>query len=300
MAEDFCTPLNLDTDPIWTWSDGAPADGDTWFRKEQISFANGNMSITAIPMNLPANYTSYSESDYNSATGKPTGRHFVSGELRTKYNNYRYGRYEVRFKSPTANSNPALGGYISDMFAFRTPKWQTWNEVDVELEPMDGTTSIIRQVSGNVVYLQNPGAGVPGYPGGAAFDAMPTGVANYIQTETHTYAFEWTSTTVTWYLDGNVIHSYSYPASGGNPPNAGGNFPHIPNMSSKIMMNLWVFAGTHFGDPSANMYPLTSVYEYFRFYKQNGETYPCTNTPSCLSAADTAFAKNNVNETVYP
>jgi hypothetical protein len=48
------------------------------------------------------------------------------------------------------------------------------------------------------------------------------------------------------------------------------------------------------------MYPLTSVYEYFRFYKQNGETYPCTNTPSCLAAADTAFSKNNVNETVYP
>jgi hypothetical protein len=283
MAEDFCTPLDLDKDPIWTWSDGAPADGDTWFQKSQIAFADGKMNITAIPMAIPAGYTSYSESGYNSMTGKPTARHFLSGELRTKYNNYRYGRYEVRFKAPAA-----VGGFLSTMFAFRTPKWQTWNEVDLELEPMDGTTSIIHQVAGNVVYFKNTGAGVPGYPGGAAFDAMPTGVMNYSINETHTYAFEWTATKITWYLDGNVIHTYN------------GTQPKVPDLSSKIMMNLWVFLGTHFGDPTGNKYPLASEYEWFHFYKQDGETYPCTNTPTCLQPADTAFAKNNMNETTYP
>src|SRR5260221_6879312 len=102
-------------------------------------------------------------------TGTPTNRHSKSGERRTKYNNYRYGRYEVRFHAPAA-----AGGFLATMFAFRTPKWQTWNEVDLELEPMDGTKDITKQVAGNVVYFKNTGAGVPGYPGGAAFDARPT------------------------------------------------------------------------------------------------------------------------------
>jgi len=288
MAEDFCTPLDLDKDPIWTWSDGAPADGDTWFRKEQIGFADGKMTITAIPMAIPAGYTSFSESDYNSPTGKPTGRHFVSGELRTKYNNYRYGRYEVRYKAPVANADPTKGGFLSTMFAFRTPKWQTWNEVDLELEPMDGTTSIIHKVAGNVVYFKNTGAGVPGYPGGAAFGPLTPDLPTYVITDTHTYAIEWTAAKITWYLDGKNVHEYA------------GATTKIPNLSSKIMMNLWVFAGTHFGDPTANMYPLKSEYEWFHFYKQDAETYPCTATPGCLQAVDTAFAKNNVSEATYP
>jgi hypothetical protein len=292
MVEDFCAPLDLDHDPIWTWSDGAPADGATWFRKEQLTFAGGKMTITANRMAQPAGFTSYSESDYNSMTGKPIGRTVVSGEFRTKYNNYRYGRYEVRYRSPKANADVTMGGYLATMFAFRTPKWRTWNEVDIELEPFDespGVGSIVRKIAGNVVYFKNNGAGVPGYPGGAAFVAdPPAGVANYIQTDVHTYAFEWTATKVTWYVDGIVAHTYT------------GTAPKIPDLSAKIMMNLWVFGGTHFGDPAANTYPLQSEYEWFRFYKQTGETYPCTSTPGCLQAADTEFAKNNVSETTYP
>src|SRR5262249_26416105 len=158
-------------------------------------------------------------------------------------------------------------------FTFRTPKWKVWNEVDLELEPMDGTTSIIRQVAGNVVFFRNTGAGVPGYPGGANFDAPVPGMPNYLIYDTHTYAVEWTASKITWYMDGINIHEYA------------GNMPTIPNLSAKIMMNLWVFLGTHFGDPSQNMYPLKSEYEWFRFYKAAGETYPCTSTPGCLAAA---------------
>jgi beta-glucanase (GH16 family) len=296
MVEDFCGTLDLDHDPVWTWSDGAPADGATWFNKSQITFANGKMVISAMPQNQPGNYTSYSESDYNSATGKPTGRTVVSGEFRTKYNNYRYGRYEVTYKSPTANADPTKGGYLATMFLFRTPKWTAWNEVDLELEPWDDGNggSIVHKVAGNVVDFVNTGAGVPGYPGGAAFVADPMS-ATYIQTDVHTYAFEWTPTSVTWYLDGKVIHSYG----GGN--GNGGSTPKIPNLSAKIMMNLWVFGGPHFGDPAGNNYPLKSEYDSFRFYKLASETtYPCSPTPGCLPAADTKFSQNNASEVPYP
>ena len=304
LVEDFCQPLDLTTDKVWTYSDGAPADGDTWFDKSQISFADGKMTLTAIKQTIPAGYTSFSESDANSPTGMPSVRHFLSGEFRTKYNNYRYGHYEANYKAPIAvPGNPTAGGYLSTMFTYRTPKWLTWNEVDLELEPTDmghDPPSILKMVAGNVVDFTNPFnpgtmivPGVPGYPGGPAFDADPMN-PNFVQTDFHTYAFEWTSAGVTWFADGKNIHNY--PGGTGN----GGNTPKTPSLSAKIMMNLWVFAGTHFGDPTPNVYPLTSQYEYFRFYKQTGETYPCTPTPGCISAADAAFSKNNKDETTYP
>ena len=294
LVEDFCQPLDLTTDKVWTYSDGAPADGDTWFDKSQIGFSNGRMQLTAVKQGIPAGYTSYSESDFNSPTGKPTSRHFLSGEFRTKYNNYRYGHYEVNYKTPVAVPGmPTKGGYLSTMFLFRTPKWITWNEVDLELEPMDDTTSILKMVAGNVVNFTNGGQGVPGYPGGAAFDADPMS-ATYVQTDYHTYAVEWQSSGIKWYADGKNIHSFA-----GGTGNGGGN-PKLPNLSAKIMMNLWVFAGPHFGDPTPNVYPMTAEYEYFRFYKATGETYPCTPTPTCISADDAKFSKNNKDETTYP
>jgi len=297
LVEDFCQPIDLTADKVWTYSDGAPADGDTWFDKSQIAFSDGKMMITAIKQAIPAGYTSYSESDANSMTGKPAGRHFLSGEFRSKYNNYRYGRYEVNFKTPVAVPGmPTAGGYLSTMFLFRTPKWINWNEVDLELEPADGATSILKMVAGNVVNFANavPPVGVPGYPGGAAFDADPMS-ATYVQTDFHTYAFEWTTGGVNWYMDGTKIHTYA----GGN--GNGGATPKLPTLSGKIMMNLWIFAGTHFGDPSPNVYPMHSEYQYFRFYKATSETtYPCAPTPTCLTAADTNFSKNNKDETTYP
>ena len=47
---------------------------------------------------------------------------------------------------------------------------------------------------------------------------------------------------------------------------------------------------------------MTSSYDYFHFYKQTGETYPCSPTPGCLSKTNndyTAAAQNNPKETPY-
>src|SRR5262249_22353596 len=152
-------------------------------------------------------------------------RKFVSGEMRSKYNNYRYGHYEVRYHSPVANPDPTKGGYLSTMFIFRTPKWKTWNEIDIELEPGGGSS--VHQVAGNIVDFVNTGMGVPGYPAGNASPFSIAQAAPFTHTETHTYAFDWTPMKVTWYVDGKEIHSF-----------AGTNNVKIPNLSAKIMMNL--------------------------------------------------------------
>jgi beta-glucanase (GH16 family) len=295
LVEDFPAPIDLDTDPIFTWSDGSPEAGQTRFRKEQITFTNGTMVITAdSTCKMPAapcipDTPSYAECALNQTTGNPGAMNVWSGEFRSKYNNYRYGHYEARFHAPSANpgheTDPATSGnFLSTMFIFRTPKWQTWNEIDIELEP-----NIPLAMAYNVV----DATGQQHYPSGNAapgntMNGLPAGYKNI---DTHTYAFEWTPSSVTWFVDGAMVNSYT--GSGADP---------IPTKSAKIMMNLWIFGSTAaFGDPANNMYPFSAVYEYFHFYKWNSETtYPCSPTPSCLQASDTAYSRNNPTETNYP
>jgi hypothetical protein len=308
LAEEFDAPIDLDADPIWTWSDGAPADGQTRLQESAITFAGGKMIITAsspcaamtnnsgcIHPTTAGGDVTYAEAAQNSNKGLIQNMGVWSGEFRTKYNNYRYGWYEAKYHAPIATNPPHItdvnlgGDFLSTMFVFRTPKWSTWNEIDVELEP-----NHYNQLSGNVVNIM----GRTGYPNDSndAFNStmgLPTG---YNVTDEHTYAIEWTPTVVNWYVDGVVSKTYN-----GTNPNAG-TVP-IPTKSAKIMANLWVFSGTAFGDGQNNHYPFSSEYEYLRFYKLSDATkepkYPCSPTPSCLTADDLKDSQNNSKEINY-
>ena len=167
------------------------------------------------------------------------------------------------------------------MFAFRTPKWQDWNEIDIELE-----ANIKNKVAWNIINAFDR----QGYPADkAAPDTTPV-MANFTIQAAHTYAFEWTPTNIVFTLDGATIKTFT--PTGAVP---------IPNKSAKIMMNLWVFGNADaFGNPANNKYPFHTDYDYFRFYKWNNETtYPLAN-PKALPADDTDFSKHNSGETVYP
>jgi len=303
LVEDFPMPLDLDHDPIWTWSDGSPADGQTGFRKDQLGFPNGHMTITAdapagcAPMTSNAGCIpgrmAYGEALNPNAQANVGTMGVWSGELRTKYNNYRYGYYEVKYQAPVANpgmemTDTASGDYLSTMFIFRTPKNVVWNEIDIELEPNHHN-----QIGGNVVNAQ----GAVGYPGGNADPLMGVnGPAGYAITQEHIYAFSWTPTKVEWFMDGVSIHSFA-----GRPGTGPTNSDPIPTLSAKIMMNLWVFSGNAFGDGKNNKYPFHATYDYLHFYKFSGEAkYPCDPVPGCLDATDkTKSAQNNGTEVNY-
>jgi len=302
LVEDFPEALDLDKDPVWTWSDGSPADGQTGFRKEQISFANGHMILTAeqpagcMPKTTNAGCipgrSSYGEALDPNKQANVGAMGVWSGELRSKYNNYRYGRYEVKYSAPIANpgqeaTDNMSGNYLSTMFVFRTPKNVKWNEIDIELEPWHHD-----EMAGNIVNA----TGATGYPAGNAspfsIKAATKGVANYAITQEHVYAFNWTPTKVQWFCDNQLITEFS----------GTGNVP-IPSLSAKIMMNLWVFSGNTFGEGSNNKFPFKATYDYFRFYKLDGADepkYPCAAPPGCLDAADkTTSAQNNPTEVNY-
>jgi hypothetical protein len=281
LAEEFDAPVDLDADPVWTWSDGGPPEGQARFQEPAITFANGQMIITATATNVPAG-TSYAEPAQNMMTGTAHACAVQSGEFRTKYNNYRYGRYEAKLTAPIEDMGGADGNYLSTLFAFRTPKWQDWNEIDIELE-----ANIKNLVAWNMVNAQ----GRTGYPADKADagNGMVPGVTGFNITNAHTYAFEWTPTKVVWYTDGVMIHMDS------------GGAAAVPTKSAKIMMNLWVFASAAaFGNPANNKYPFHATYDYFRFYKWNMETtYPVAD-PKTLPTDDTDYSKNNPKETTYP
>lgn len=281
LIEEFNAPLDLDADPIWTWSDTSLGDGNARMVKDNITFENGSMVLKVTETPQPGGYSF-------AAADNVADRPLSSGEFRTIYNNFRYGRYEVRMKAPPKASN-----YIFTMFAYRTPAYLNWREIDIEVQasPQNSfITNLITAEPGTRTWNGGIEESARTYPfGGDASQPIPAGFDT--QADYHVYAFEWLPTSVKWYVDGTLIRV--------KQDNVGKNSLPIPKLSTKIVMNLWIFPTKDLGggDPAQNVYPIAGQYDWFRFYKWNQETtYPCANTPSCLSEDDLKLAKNNPND----
>jgi endo-1,3-1,4-beta-glycanase ExoK len=280
LIEEFNAPLDLEHDPFWTYGDGALYEGMTRMVKENIAFENGNMVLRITDTPQPGAY-SFSAAD--NVAEKP----LASGELRTLYNNFRYGRYEVRMKAPSSGSN-----YIFTMFAYRTPAYLLWREIDIEVQASPKTsfiTNLITANAGTRVWSPNIEDSTTNYPYGAAGSPIPGGFDT--QSDYHVYAFEWLPTEIKWYVDGVLIRT--------KQDSVGKNALRVPKESTKIILNLWVFTGPALGggNPANNTYPIAGSYDWFRFYKWNqDDAYPCAGTPGCLPAADLELAKNNVSD----
>ena len=224
--------------------------------------------------------------------GAPPGamvpaRTLKSGEFRSKYNMFRYGRYEVSMRAPTAESN-----FVLSMFSFRTPHYQEWREIDFELVADLPTSLSTNVIIGMNMQGYNPLAEEPAraYPFGAQpAMALPAG---YMSAGVfHTYAFEALPDHITYFVDGVPVRT--------KQTGVGQNKLIVPERSMKVMMNNWVFNGTAFGggDPTKNTYPLVGEYDWFRFYKWDQDTsYPCEPVPACLPADDKDLSANNPKE----
>lgn len=277
LAEEFDEPLDLDSDPIWTWSDGGLDEGQVRFAKEGIQFKDGKMHLVVDEaQKVSASTESCSHAEVKTVFSKP----LVSGEMRTRSNLFRYGRYEVRMKAPSVKPGDTAvnGNYVATLFVFRTPKFQDWREIDIEV-----TGDGVDTVTTNLITANNQ----------FAWSADIQEVSSYsfgginVRQDFHDFAFEWLPDRISWYLDGTKVSERL----------AGEGLP-VPEKSAKIMMNLWVFnASAAFGgkDIQNNEYPMHTEYEWFRFYKWNGDDqYPCASMDaSCLPAEDRDLSSNN-------
>eukprot|EP00928_Gymnodinium_smaydae_P075995 TRINITY_DN58_c0_g1_i1.p1 TRINITY_DN58_c0_g1~~TRINITY_DN58_c0_g1_i1.p1 ORF type:complete len:1537 (-),score=346.89 TRINITY_DN58_c0_g1_i1:167-4777(-) len=273
LVEEFDEPLDLDTDPIWTYSDGGLSEGIVRFVKDAIKFKDGKMMIEVSNKGLPQGHScSHAEVGY---VGRKS---HTSGELRTRLNLFRYGRYEVRMKAPSVQpgNTHVDGNYISTMFAYRDAKFKHWSEIDVEV-----TGDRANAVTANVLKADGRSTWSPGIQDSAHM--FPRGFDS--RSKFNTYAFEWLPTKITWFINGKVVREHR-----------GGRVP-IPTLSTKIMMNLWVFNGGGFGGHQVynNRYPMHNEYDWFRFYKWDEDKhYPCkAMDQSCLTEDDMYLTGNN-------
>jgi endo-1,3-1,4-beta-glycanase ExoK len=277
LVEEFDQPIDLQSDPIWTWSDGGLKEGQVRFVKEQIKFEDGKLKIEVARNHGSQQPCSHAQSEL--VLPKP----LVGGEIRTRYNMFRYGRYETRMKAPTVQpNNPQVdGNFVATMFVFRDASFKHWREIDLEVTGRGPGAISSNVISGEHASRWRADMEETDYP--IDYNHMN------VRSEFHDYAFEWLPGVVSWYVDGKKIrekHNDRLP---------------VPSLSAKIMMNLWIyrpvqpfvpFGGKHL---EADRFPMQSEYEWFRFYKWDGDKqYPPSDmSPKSISADDMYLTGNN-------
>jgi beta-glucanase (GH16 family) len=192
---------------------------------------------------------------------------------------FRYGYYEASLKAPSvqAGNVDINGNYVSTMFVYRDAKFKHWREIDVEV-----TGDSAHSVTMNVLNAEKTAAWSPEIQATQQFNASLN-----VRADFNTYAFEWLPSGITWYFNGQMI---------GQHPQ-GSSLP-VPDLSTKIMMNLWIFSDLwDFGGKEGwnDQFPMRSEYDWFRFYRWDGEaSYPCASMGTdCLSEDDMYLSSNN-------
>ena len=182
------------------------------WRADNVTFNDGRMQLVI-------------DNDKKPKGGVP----YSGGEFRSK-DFYGYGLYEVSMKAIKND------GVVSSFFTYTGPSDSNpWDEIDVEILGKDTT-----QVQFN--YFTDSKGGHE-YMHELGFDASES---------FHVYGFEWKEDSITWYVDGEAVHTAE---------------KKIPVTPGKIMMNAWCGTGVDgwlnaFND--ANV-PLKAEYEWVRF-----------------------------------
>lgn len=272
LVEDFTQPLDLATDPIWTYSDGGFETHR--FTKDAITFEDGKMVLTLSDTTVPAS-CAYAN------TGLVMERKRKTGELRTKHNWFRYGRYEARLKAPSVKPNDPVtnGNYIASLFTYRQPACQEWREIDLEV-----TGDTATRLSTNLITAEKDCNFSADKEQPQVFE-----LPGNFRTDFQTIGFEWLPGSIKfYYLDaqGKVVQLRELTGS------------KVPTLSAKILANLWMFNDTFdFGGPMGtnNVLPFRAEYDFVRFYRwDQDQDYPCADmTASCLKPDDVDLTRNN-------
>ncbi|HXK19013.1 MAG TPA: family 16 glycosylhydrolase, partial [Polyangiaceae bacterium] len=185
IVEDFTQPLDLDHDPIWTYSDGGFQTHR--FTKDAITFQDGKMVLT-LSDTKAASSCSFAN------TGVVPAQERTTGELRSKHNWFRYGRYEARLKAPSVKPNDVTtnGNYIASLFTYRQPACQQWREIDLEV-----TGDSASHLSTNLITGDNDCNFSPDKEQVQAFE-----LPGNFRTDFQTIGFEWLPGSIKFYYLG--------------------------------------------------------------------------------------------------
>jgi endo-1,3-1,4-beta-glycanase ExoK len=228
------------------WTNGSPFD-NAW-RADHITFANSQM-------NLVLDSTAY--------LGEP----YSSGEYRS-LGFYSYGCFEASFQ-PVARP-----GVVTSLYTFAGPYDNggngKHNEIDIEFLGYDTNRFQANFWTNDDAYARGHEHMVT-----LGFDASQG---------LHRYGFKWTSTGVTWYVDGAAVYNVADTVTDPTPKT--GDSLH------KIMMNLWPVDSTASAWAGTFVYPgtpLVARYDWVRYTAGEActmnSTPPPTPTPGGSSTA---------------
>ncbi len=156
---------------------------------------------------------------------------YKGAELRTR-ETYTYGRIDARFMPAEGN------GIVASLFTYHEiTSLAEWNEIDIEiLGRYTDDVQLTTIVPGQLTYSSHHFT---------RFDP---------HSAYHTYAFEWTSDYVAWFIDGAEVYRQT------------GAHVQTLNSPQKIMMNLWASDGaTWVGDWNADVLPRFSYYDWVSY-----------------------------------
>jgi len=228
-AQPWSDPFDSQATSRWSkadgWSNGDPFN--VGWRADHVTFADGIMTLTLDDSPCP-----------NGCSGEP----YASGEYRTN-DFYGYGRYEVRMKAAAGS------GLVSSFFTYSDPYARPgvpWDEIDIEIlgkNPTKMQTNYFTSgVGGHESTIDL------GFDASAAF---------------HTYAIEWSSARIAWYVDGLLRHV----EEGARGP--------LPSTPGRVMMNLWAGRGV---DSWLGTFqyagPVRAEYDLVQVTPQAGESPP--------------------------
>lgn len=158
------------------------------WRPSRINFANDQMHLQLNNNNCPSD-----------CYGKP----YASGEYRTD-DTYGYGRYEVRMKAAAGY------GLVSTFFTYTGSNEGTQHhEIDIEIL---GSNPYQMHTDYWTNGVSHPKDVYLGFDASAGF---------------HTYAFEWSASSINWYVDNQLVHTEN------------GSRGALPSVNGKIIANLW-------------------------------------------------------------
>jgi endo-1,3-1,4-beta-glycanase ExoK len=221
MGTEFYESFDVLDEERWSkagvWTNGDMFNA-TWY-PEQVTVSDGEVRLT-----IDREDEQILENDEEAPLYK-------AGELRTN-DFYQYGLFEVSMKPANVE------GTVSSFFTY-TGEWEwdgdPWDEIDIEFLGKDTTKIQFNYftdgVGGNEFYYD------------LGFDASES---------FNTYAFEWREDSISWYVNGEVVHTVT---------------ENIPQTPQKIMMNLWPgvgvddWTGVFDGDET----PLHADYEWVRY-----------------------------------
>ncbi len=234
--DEFDGPVDQSPDPTkWGYDVG---NGDGGWGNQQLEFDTARPENVSLDGNgnlrLIAREEDYAGFDYTSARIKTQGKFSRA-----------YGKFEARIQLPLGQGLwPAfwlLGDDIS------TVGWPQCGEID------------IMEYRGQAPNVANGAIHGPGYSGGASLYGSYTRAGAGFNEDFHVFAVEWTSSSISWSVDGTT---YMTKSVGDLPGGADWVFDH----PFFIILNVAV-GGNYVGDPDAStVFPQTMLIDYVRVY----------------------------------